>query len=57
MPTETHRRLRDALDKRQLADCEVRPVLSEDDIEEMEEKAVQFLDAVREYLKKQGYLS
>jgi uncharacterized protein (UPF0332 family) len=57
MPAETHRWLRDALDKRQLADYEVRPILSDDDIEEMEAQAVQFLDAAREYLKRRGYLS
>jgi uncharacterized protein (UPF0332 family) len=49
MPAETHRWLRDALDKRQLADYEVRPILSDDDIEEMEAQAVQFLDAAREF--------
>ena len=56
LPAEMHQWLRDAFDKRQTADYEALPVLSEADIAMMEQQALQFLHEVRTYLSQEGWL-
>jgi hypothetical protein len=51
-----HQWLRDAFDKRQTADYEALPVLSEADIAMMEQQALQFLHEARTYLSQEGWL-
>lgn len=56
LPSEMHRWLQSAFDKRQVADYEVYPVLTDSDVDVMEAQARQFLAKTREYLQKRGFL-
>ncbi len=56
LPVEMHRWLRDAFNKRQVADYEARPTLTEADITMMTQQAHQFWEATRCYLQQEGWL-
>ena len=53
---ELHQWLRDAFDKRQIADYEALAILSEADILTMEQQALHFLEEARTYLAQEGWL-
>jgi len=56
LPPEMHQWLRSAFDKRQVADYEAQPVLTDADVRVMEKQAQQFLTSTQEYLRRQGFL-
>lgn len=56
LPGGMHQWLRSAFDKRQVANYEAQPVLTNADVSMMEKQAGQFLARVQEYLQRQGFL-
>ena len=56
LPAELHRWLRDAFDKRQIADYEPSPVFTEEDVDKLLEQAGEFLKASRRFLESRRYL-
>jgi uncharacterized protein (UPF0332 family) len=51
LPAEMHRWLRDAFDKRQVADYEALPVFKTEDVEDLLAQAERFLGATKKFLK------
>ena len=55
-PQHLHAWLREAFDKRQIGDYESLPVLTEADVQDLLQKARQFMIDVEAYLRKEGWL-
>jgi len=56
LPAEMHRWLRDAFDKRQLADYEPSPVFEKEDVEKLLIQAEKFLQGSTRFLEERGGL-
>ena len=54
LPQELHRWLRDAFDKRQLADYEALPVFDKTDVDDLLSHAEEFLKVTKEFLATSG---